>query len=323
VRADVRTDAQRTPQIPLWPVGRTRHAHCPAEASGNKGVSMSGRDSKRRRIDGEANAVGIVNHDAPQDLQGGNQFQLQMMHAQQAAPPPPNLLGLAVDPLLAAPQLAQDQPQHQQPAPADQAAPLAPPDARTALELLQAIAVKVHAQAEELILDGTDDDRVCWNLALHGCPDHDVVDPALEMEGEARKRPDIFQDRADGSLGPKGGKKGKAREWHHGMAKQLAQGIGWTLQDDSPLQIYYQFKNTTAVYTHWELWFNDPGGQGRTAIAKFAPGPIHAKSTEPVLGFGEERYCFGVSVDSVPAMVTERLRGLADSDSYGRVYGEP
>jgi hypothetical protein len=182
-----------------------------------------------------------------------------------------------------------------------------------ALAVLVRLAELVDAEGEgvrALPADEDTKDLACWNWALHGV-DPDAADPSPAFTEEATGRGMPF--RKDGPMiVPKGrGSAASDRQaaWHEERAKAVIART-WALQEGSPLKIVYQWQKGTAMYQHWELWYEDEGSF--VAVAKFPGKPVHAKDTVSELDGSFEQIEVGVDPASMPELHLQKLQLLCD-----------
>lgn len=218
------------------------------------------------------------------------------------------------------------------------AGPVVPTPGQQAQTLLESLAVKAADRHDRDLLLATPEpatkDNACWNFALFGNNDDAAVavDPTATFQARAAERASPYQNsnRRNPEFGTVGPKKGRAGNeaaqtgWHQDVAEQVIAGAGWTLDPNSPLKIAYQWVPDTAMYQHWELWYE----QGNTfvSVAKFPGKPVHAKVTETDLADeGLQQVEIGVDIESISALHLQRLTEL---DTVGvdvteaSVYGD-
>jgi hypothetical protein len=209
---------------------------------------------------------------------------------------------------------------------APDAAPPVAPAAGDAMALLVDLAARVQADADRENLRVVEDPAVdllaCWNFALHGGVDG-PADPAplFKSQATAEDSPYVNQtpagapaEFAEFGLPPK---RGAARAqqaqqevgWHNRVVRSVIEGSGWRIDDGSDLKIIYQYVPGTAMYHHWELWFDD--GAAFVAVAKFTGVPVHAKDTETNLAAeGLAQMEIGVDPASIKELHLDRIRAL-------------
>lgn len=190
-----------------------------------------------------------------------------------------------------------------------------------ALSLLQSLATKVadRHDAEQLLAlpEDATKDNACWNFALFGNSNDEAADPKNTFTEQATAKGSPFRNTMPknpefGTIVPKRGSAGsgpKQREWHTDVASQVITEAGWRLQEDSPLKIAYQWQPGTAMYQHWELWYDGP--TGFVSVAKFPGKPVHAKdSVTDLQAEGLRQVEIGVDPESISDLHLERLTAL-------------
>lgn len=167
---------------------------------------------------------------------------------------------------------------------------------------------------------GRDEDLGCWNTALYG-GEEGAVDPRDMFEFHA-KAPDspYKKGRVGSAMVPRGQGPSSSRAqeaWHRRMAQTAISAAGMRPMDGSELQMSYQYLADTAMYHHWEMWYDGVG------VASFPGQPIHAKQTAT-----DDEAIVEIMIGIDPASLSDKhkanLRQLASGDStrkHGDIYG--
>jgi hypothetical protein len=192
-----------------------------------------------------------------------------------------------------------------------------------ATALLESLALKAAARhdADQLLAtpEPATADNACWNFALFGNSD-EGRDPTSTFTTRALTPGSPFKstnprDPMFGRIVPRANNaaaRTARSRWHKEVASQVITEAGWRLQPDSPLKIAYQWQPQTAMYQHWELWYETP--DTFVSVAKFPGKPVHAKTTETDLeAEGLQQVEIGVDPESISDLHLQRLSEL-DSD---------